>query len=785
MDSKSLDTLEFSKVLALLAARTSFTASRERALALTPTSDLILAERWQQVTAEALQLLGSRPDFSIRSTQDVRQLADKAARGGLLDPLQLVATAWTLESGQYVSGVLTKLNSEDYPELSQLGEQIAPLRELSAAIRRALSDDGDVLDDASPALARIRSEMRSAQRRIHERLQSYLTSHRSALQDPIITTRENRYVLPVKADARAQLPGLVHDQSASGATLFIEPLPVVELNNGLRTLQIRERQEIERILLELSARIGSVSVQVIQNIGALAGIDLALAKARLASEQDAVRPELTAEPIVDLIEARHPLLQGRVVPLSLRLGPGCRQIVITGPNTGGKTVALKAVGLLTLMALSGLHIPAQSGSVVGGIRQVWADIGDEQSIEQSLSTFSSHMTTIVRILRSVGPGDIVLLDELGAGTDPVEGSALARAILGYLLRRQALTLATTHYAELKAHAHTTVGVRNASMEFDVETLSPTYHLIMGLPGRSNALAIATRLGLPAEVVSEATNLLTPEQVEIEALLGQIATERREAERARTEAQRLERQAAAAQQAAERERAQWEREREQRLAAAERDAERQLEVFRRELGELRNRALNLASRREVQQLQEESAAVLRQLLEQRQHTRAKRVASVPLNELSPGDWVEVAALDQTGQLLTIDRERNAAEVIVGGLKLRVRPADLSKGKRPAERQSRSPYAHAPLERQVTVSKAPNVGMELDLRGRRVSEVESELDQFLNDAVRAGLPSARVVHGRGSGAVRQVVHEQLTGHPLVRSFRLGGTGEGGDGVTVVTL
>ncbi|MCL4540948.1 MAG: endonuclease MutS2, partial [Chloroflexi bacterium] len=476
MDRKSLEVLELPKVLKQLADYTAFSASRELALALSPSSDHSMVERWQELTAEGVALLGTRPDFSIRGAEDIRPLVDRAERGGLLEAGQLAAIARTIESGQFVGNTLVQLNTDRYPELCAFGSAISPLRDLHRTLRSAISDDGQILDSASPELHRLRSEIRTAQLRIQERLQSYLNTHRSALQDTIITMRDDRYVLPVRADARNQLPGIVHDQSASGATVFIEPLAVVELNNAIRTLQIQERHEIERILTELSRQVGHEAAALQRNVISLAAIDLALAKARYAVAHNAVRPILMDETVIELREARHPLLRGTVVPLTLSLGREWTQIVITGPNTGGKTVALRTVGLLTAMALSGLHIPAAEGSVIGAIGGVWADIGDEQSIEQSLSTFSSHLTTIIRMLQGLQTGDLVVLDELGAGTDPVEGSALARAVLSHLQQHGVLTLATTHYAELKAYAQVTPGIQNASMEFNVETLSPTYRL---------------------------------------------------------------------------------------------------------------------------------------------------------------------------------------------------------------------------------------------------------------------------------------------------------------------
>lgn len=785
MDYKSLEVLELPKVLTQLASYTAFSASRELAMALAPSSDRSEVERWQELTAEGVALLSTRQDFSIRGAEDIRPLAGRAERGGVLEADQLAIIARTIESSQFVKHIVVQLNTDRYPELCAFGSAISPLGDLHRALRSAISDDGQILDSASPELHRLRSEIHTAQLRIQERLQSYLNTHRSALQDAIITMRDHRYVLPVRADARHQLPGIVHDQSASGATVFIEPLAVVELNNAIRTLQIREHHEMERILTELSHQVGHEATTLERNVTVLAAIDLALAKARYAVAHNAVRPILTDEAVIELQDARHPLLHGTVVPLTLSLGREWTQIIITGPNTGGKTVALRTVGLLTIMALSGLHIPAAEGSIIGAIGGVWADIGDEQSIEQSLSTFSSHLTSIIRMLQGVQAGDLVLLDELGAGTDPVEGSALARAILSHLQQRGVLTLATTHYAELKAYAQMTPGIRNASMEFDVETLSPTYRLQMGLPGRSNALAIAARLGLPAAIVQQARALLTPQEREIDSLLAQVLRDRQEAERARSETQRLERQASAMMQQLERERQEWEQERGNRLAALERLAESELEHLRHELNTLHQRAQSLVARQEVERLQKESTAILHEILEQH-HQRQPQKPRGDQEHFTPGDFVTIGRLQQAGKILRVDHDHGVGEVQVGNLTIRTRLSDLTKARRSdvVQRDGTSEVWQR-RERSVTLPPIPDVPMELDLRGRRVVEVENDLEQFLNDAVRAGLPSARIIHGRGSGAVRQVVHEHLTSHPLVRSFRLGVTGEGGDGVTIVLL
>ncbi len=787
MNNKALVTLELPAVLDQLAARTAFSASRELAVGLEPVADRYWVERRQEETAEAFALLAERPDFSVRGARDVRQLAKKAELGGILDPLQLLSISGTLRAGHAIVGTLKRLNVETFRVLQEIGERIHPCSAVVAEVDATITEDGEVKDSASQTLARIRRELQQVRSRVAERLNSYLNTHRTALQEPIITTRNDRFVLPVRADHKSDVPGLVHDQSASGATLYIEPMAVVELNNAMRSLQAEEHHEVERILQEVSGAVGAVAPLAVETVESIATIDLCLAKARLAEEQKATRPLLVEAGKLRLSNARHPLLKGTVVPLSLELGSDWSQIVITGPNTGGKTVALKTVGLLTLMATCGLHIPAGDGSEIGLARDVWADIGDEQSIAQSLSTFSSHMNNIIRIVDSCSPGDLVLLDELGAGTDPVEGAALARAILDHLRARRVAVVATTHYAELKGYAHTTPGVQNASVEFDVETLSPTYRLTMGLPGRSNALAIATRLGLRPDIVKAAADTLSPDQHQFERLLAEIASDRKQAAAALTEASVQQRRAEIARAEAERRVAGIERERQRVLKEAEDGAERDLSAFRAQLNAMRARSDSAATRREVQGLQDETSGMLRELLERRHKAAQQGVAAKPAPaRFVTGEWVHVESLDQVGQVVSLASDGSSAEVQIGRLKVRAKVTELQPSKKPnvhAAVADRSPIVS--YEPAVTVPKVGIISSQLDLRGKRAADVDLELDRFLNDASRAGVPFARIVHGKGTGALRQVVQEQLTGHPLVRSFRNGEAGEGGDGVTIAML
>src|ERR671933_983584 len=536
ISERTFRTLELGKVLERLAANTSFSLSREAALALRPATELPTVQELQHQTAECVRLLDMGVDVSMGGAHDIRAGVTRAERGGALDPTQLLDVRSTLECAERIARTLGRLD-ESYPWLQAQRHRMGHFRGITSAIAGAINDRGEVMDSASPALQRIRSELRVTHTRLVDRLNAMLASaqYRNAVQEALVTTRNGRYVIPIKAESKGQVKGIVHDQSGSGATLFIEPLAVTELNNQWHQLQLDERDEVERILHELSAGIGKQAAAILSTVEALAAVDLGLAKARYGALLRATTPRLNDDGRIDLVGARHPLLGGHVVPIDVSLGDEFQVLVITGPNTGGKTVALKTVGLLTLMAQAGLHIPADERSVVSVFAQVFADIGDEQSIEQSLSTFSSHLRNIIAMLERVTPDSLVLLDELGAGTDPTEGAALARAIVATLLERGPLAVATTHYSELKSYAYTTPGVENASAEFDVETLTPTYRLLTGIPGRSNALAIASRLGLDPAVIERARGYLSPEEVQVDTLLGQIQAERETAETARAQA----------------------------------------------------------------------------------------------------------------------------------------------------------------------------------------------------------------------------------------------------------
>ena len=793
MDAKSLSTLELPKVLERLASHAAFSASKDLARGLEPTADLEEARRRQAETTEAARLLSMHSSLSIGGAHDVRPQAIQSSRGAVLEPQELLDLKATLISARTLTRFFEK-GAAGAPTLGAIAGGLQPTPGVIEAITQTLDERGEVLDSASPALQSIRVELRLAHERLNTKLQRLITDPKliPMLQEPIITQRDGRYVVPLRAEFKGRLRAIVHDQSASGATLFVEPLTVVDLNNQVRELMLAERDEVRRVLAAVSTLVGQHVTAIVETVEALARLDLAFAKARYALVLRASepllrerRPTRAGHPgsILRLHQARHPLLDpARVVPIDLEFDPDTFVLVITGPNTGGKTVSLKTAGLLALMAQCGLHLPADSGSELTTFDAVYADIGDEQSIEQSLSTFSSHITTIIRVLQQADEGSLVVLDELGAGTDPQEGSALARAILGELIERRITTLVATHYSELKAYAHTTPGVRNASMEFDLETLRPTYHLTIGLPGRSNALAIARRLGLGLELIERARALVAPEEIQAEQLLDEIHRQR--------DAARVARQAAELAGEQLREQTQeltarlegLEEERRQVLQAARDQAQAEVQGLHDEIDALRRR---LAVAAQPLQAVEEIAEALDEL-EDRTEAPVERRAPAPAapRVFRLGQRVRLPALQTTGVLTEIGVQH--VEVQIGRLRVRARLEELAlpeeQEESEAERQARRGVPER-VARSIVVPEPPP--FELDLRGRMVDEALEELERRLDAASYAGLPFVRIIHGKGTGRLRQAIRDTLRANPYAASFQAGTDAEGGDGVTVVHL
>jgi DNA mismatch repair protein MutS2 len=774
--------LDLPKVLAQLARYTSFSASTELALTLEPSIfPEVVAQRLAE-TREARQLLTTRSDLGFGGITDVRPQVETAVRGARLLPTDLLAIRSSLLAARELRRSLLKLGT-NYPRLASLAQRLHDAGGLIVEIGRCLDDNtGEVRDDASPELANVRRELREAAARLQEKLRRILGNSRNGpyLQEAIITQRGGRYVIPVKADFKGRIPGIVHDQSASGATLFVEPLATVELNNRVRELQAREQHEIDRILLRLSILVAEEAQPIAWTIEALAELDLIFAKAKYADDLNAIEPAIDDGPRarLRLIRARHPLLNpATVVPIDIDPDDRTHLIILTGPNTGGKTVTLKTAGLLALMTQCGLHIPVSAGSSISIFEQIFADIGDEQSIEQSLSTFSSHLVNIIAFIDRVNARTLVLLDELGAGTDPAEGSALARSILDAIKVTGAMTLVATHYPELKVWAHTTEGAINASVEFDPETLRPTYKLTIGLPGRSNAFAIASRLGLKAEIVRSAKAMVAEGDLKVEDLLAEIhqqkeaiARDRELADRARREAETTARQL--------RERLKHiEQERADILDKAQATAQREIDALRAEVDRLRKKLSALqqpvvaALREEVDRLEKQADSIVPP------PEPIEKPAAGPRHAVRVGDHVFVEKIGSIAEVTGF--ERGLVEVAIGSLRMRVKPDEVEWRSSP---QAPMNQGDRPSPAVQTTTQAR---LEIDLRGRRVEEGILELDRQLDAAALNGLPFVRIIHGKGTGAMKKAVREALQSNPHVKRFEGGKDGEGGEGVTVAFL
>ena len=803
MNPKTLSLLEYDKILTRLKAHCVFSASTELAEKLKPTPSFKKAKTQLEETSEARLLFSTNETVSVGGARDVREKVKLTSRGGVLETQDLLDIKSTLISARSLINVFTKsgddAQSHETPRLDAIAEKLPPPLGLVDAITRTISEKGEVLDSASAQLASIRRERRTTHDRLMTKLQKIISNTQNAkmLQEAIITQRDGRYVIPLRAQYKGQIKGITHDQSSTGVTLFIEPLSTVESNNKLRELQLAERDEERRVLAELCAQIGENTDEITQGVEALAELDLAFAKAKYADAIEATEPLLgqklkvkgskkktSSQPstldiqTLNLINARHPLLDpATVVPLNISLDAETRALVITGPNTGGKTVTLKTVGLLTLMAQSGLHIPADSGSALPCFQAVHADIGDEQSIEQSLSTFSGHIKNISQILKKADEKSLVILDELGAGTDPQEGAALARAILSELLNRGSLSFVATHYPELKAFAHTTEKVVNASLEFDLHTLRPTYKLTIGLPGRSNALAIARRLGLDPNVLTAAEEEIDPGEMRVDSMLDDIhrqkkiaRKDRNKAQRARIDAHRLRRQL-------DEELEKIEDERLKILDQAREQAKSQVEAAQAEIQEMKRR-LQEAEKplEEIEEVEEQIKRVEEKIPQPIPKKKKKQVIREQETGISGtpsvGDRVLVKKLGAEGDVIALgDGE---AEVQVGALRMWADLRDLQLKKRAVKKE---------IVKAVSTPDVATPRMELDIRGERAEDALDRLEHYIDQAYIGEMPFVRIVHGKGTGRLREVVREALRANPQVKSFEEGKPTEGGAGVTVV--
>ena len=789
---KSIRTLELPRVLQLLSEQAVSPEAKELALAVRPETDYedVLRLLDQTDGARAMIVLRGAPGFS--GVKPVKDLLDRADRGGSLNIPELIRIGDLLYAARRAKEYFNA-DAAESTALDQIFLSIHGNRFLEDKIRRCISDENTVADAASPELADIRRHMRAALAKSRQILQKIISSpsYSKVLQDNIITQRDGRFVVPVKADQKGNLPGLIHDVSSTGATVFVEPMGVVQANNEYAELQAKEQAEIDRILAELSADAAAHRRDIQWDHDALVQLDLIFARGELSYKMDAIRPQVRRDGLIRLRKARHPLLDKKTaVPIDIELGGAFDTLVITGPNTGGKTVSLKTLGLLTLMTQCGLHIPAGDRSEVSVYERVLADIGDEQSIEQSLSTFSAHMKTIVEILQEADRDSLILFDELGAGTDPVEGAALAIAIIQHVRALGARAAATTHYAELKTFAMTTPGVENASCEFNVETLSPTYRLLIGIPGKSNAFAISRRLGLPDEVIADAQSQMSRDSVRFEDVLTQLEAKRQALEKREKETDRLYRQREEDARKAREFREQMQRAKENARSRGEAEAKRilrdarsasdavfaELERMRKEQAKA-DRAINA----------NEARAELRRQLNEAEDAIDKRDARSepipkPSRPIQKGDLVEIPGVSTPAEVVNVGGD-GTLQLKAGILKMKAK-ADEVRLIEDDERAAMKKKAPKPTRTAVTGLRTA-VSRELDIRGMETLEAESVVETFLSTAVMGHLETVTIIHGKGTGALRNAVHDILRRNKNVKSFRLGVYGEGENGVTVVTM
>lgn len=788
MNEKVLKTLEYHKIIEKLTGHASSPGGKERCRSLRPLTNLEEIIRAQKETADALRRIYRRGGLSFSGTNDIRASLKRLEIGSSLNIPELLQVADLLETAgrakQYARSAEAEEGTED--SLRPLFSALEPCSPLSSEIRRCILSEEEISDDASPALRQLRRSMKAANDKIHSTLTGLVNgSARSYLQDAVITQRNGRYCIPVKAEYRSQVPGMIHDQSSTGSTLFVEPMAVVRLNNDLKELSLKEMEEIEHVLERLSEDAAGCIEQLRQNYELLTELDFIFAKGQLAREMKATRPIFNTKGRIHIKDGRHPLLNpAAVVPVTIRLGREYDLLIVTGPNTGGKTVSLKTTGLLTLMGQSGLHIPAFERSELAVFDEVYADIGDEQSIEQSLSTFSSHMTNIIRILKEASLNSLVLFDELCAGTDPTEGAALAISILSHLHKMGIRTMATTHYSELKVFALSAPGVENACCEFDVETLSPTYRLLIGIPGKSNAFAISSKLGLPDFLIEDARGHLSEQSESFEDLLADLETSRKTIEQEQEEIRRHKEEIKSLRNALEKKQDKLEAQREKILREANEEARRVLKEAK-DYADQTMKNFNKFGKSGISASEMEAERA--RLREKMKKTEAKLTLqkeqkprkALKANALHLGDTVRVLSLNLEGSVSSLPDAKGNLFVQMGIFRSQVNLSDLEllEETKAPERQLNKTGAG-----KIRMSKSASVSTEINLLGMTVDEALAHLDKYLDDAYLAHLPSVRIVHGKGTGALRKAVQGHLKRCKYIKSYRLGEFGEGDAGVTI---
>ena len=781
---KSLVKLELPLILEQLESCAGSQSGKEACLRVRPTSDLEDVNLLLEQTTAASELCTRKGNPVFGDVTDVSASLERADRGGSLQPIELLRIAGVLRCARNIKGYVAE--DEKATVLDGLFGALTPNKYLEDRIFGAILSEEEIADNASPALADIRRHMRIQAGKIRDSLQKIISSpgYSKYLREPIITIRQGRYVVPVKAEHKNDVPGLVHDVSATGSTYFVEPMSAVNANNALRELELKEKKEIERILAELSAEAAGHRDDINLDYAMLVQLDVIFAKAKLAYRMQAWPPIMNDQGRVELRKARHPLIDSKkVVPISLRLGSDFDTMIITGPNTGGKTVTLKTIGLLTLMAECGLHIPAGDGSILSTFDAVLADIGDEQSIAQSLSTFSSHMRTIVDVVEQCDDRTLVLYDELGAGTDPAEGAALAIALIEFSRKMGSRVVATTHYAELKLYAMRTKGVINASCEFNVETLQPTYKLLIGIPGKSNAFAISRKLGLPEDILKEADDLVGKSDKDFEDVLSQLEQQRQQMEAARHEAERLKRETASIKEQSEKMRAELQKEKDKALEAARKEAQQIIEDARTAANlaseELKALRKQLQDHADVANFNQRQADVRRSLNEMEDSLRSaqpKKERPKPTRGILIGDTVELLKLGTKASVIAINKD-GTYQLQAGILKMTAKADEIYLLEQENPYKEKSRPAHS--GREMKMDAAP---MEVDLRGMDAVEAICTLSLYLDNAMRSGMKNVRIIHGKGTGVLRNAVHQELKKNKFIKTFRLGVYGEGEDGVTI---
>lgn len=790
MNEKALRILEYNKIIGMLCENTVSDLGKEIAEVLVPSNNIHEIKELQQETTEAVNLILKKGSIPLFGMQDIRGALKKANIGAPLDPGELLKVADTLRTCRQLKAFINEdKREESFPIIEYFIDTLAVFKNIEDSIHNAIISDEEISDNASPALSSIRRKIKDKSASMREKLNHMISSssYQKYLQEPIITMRGDRYVVPVKQEFRSSLPGIVHDQSASGATLFVEPMAIVEMNNDLKQLKLQEAEEIERILTELTQMVAEKHESIKTNVEILATLDFIFAKAKLSLQLRCTEPSINTERKMNIKKARHPLLKvDKVVPIDIYLGESFDTLVITGPNTGGKTVTLKTIGLLTLMAQAGLHIPASDYSEVAVFDEVFADIGDEQSIEQSLSTFSSHMTNIVNILQNVTPDSLVLFDELGAGTDPTEGAALAMSILELLHKKGVRTAATTHYSELKVYALTTEGICNACVEFDVATLRPTYRLLIGVPGKSNAFEISKKLGLGDDIIKRAKELMTQDDVKFEDLIKSLEDNKKKAEEERDIASRIKIDMERTKSDIDKKMEKLDSQRDRVLRDAQREA---LEIVRAAKEDAE--ALIKELREAIQKENEEKSAMLEKArlamkkkedeLEDKlgEAVFGKKVNHAPPKNLKLGAAVKILSLNQKGYVLTLPDEEGNLMVQAGIMKINVNISNLK-----LDEEDRA-LPQKTGSSKISSEKARNIAIQVDVRGQTLDEAMMNVDKYLDDAYMAGLKQATIIHGKGTGTLRAGINQLLRSHSHVKTYRSGGFNEGGLGATIVEL